>query len=65
LIQKNLVEAQRGIDDLMAKMESTAINSKQTLRIVKNTTSLVCHSTDDRIINKTWLSTNINNRGRI
>jgi hypothetical protein len=32
----------------MAKMESIDIKSKRALRMVKNTTSLVCHSTDDR-----------------
>jgi hypothetical protein len=48
LIQKNLVEAIRGIDDLMAKIKSIYINSKRALKIVKNTAALVCHSIDDR-----------------
>jgi chromosome segregation ATPase len=48
LVQKNLVEAQRGIDDLRAKMESAGINSKRALSMMKNTAALVCHSTDDR-----------------
>jgi hypothetical protein len=29
-------------------MESTDIKSKRTLMMVKNTASLVCHSTDDK-----------------
>jgi hypothetical protein len=32
----------------MTKMESIDIKSKQTLRMVKNTVSLVCYSTKDR-----------------
>jgi hypothetical protein len=32
----------------MAKMKSTDIKSKYALRMVKNTTSLVCHSTEDK-----------------
>ncbi|XP_062145227.1 uncharacterized protein LOC133852478 [Alnus glutinosa] len=48
LVQKKLVEAQRGIDDLRAKMESAGINSKRALGMMKNTAALVCHSTDDR-----------------
>ncbi|KAE8010132.1 hypothetical protein FH972_006523 [Carpinus fangiana] len=48
LVQENLVEAQRGIADLRAKMESAGINSKRALSMMKNTAALVCHSTDDR-----------------
>ena len=48
LVQKNLIEAQRGIDDLRTKMESAGINSKRALSMMKNTAALVCHSTDDR-----------------
>jgi hypothetical protein len=56
LIQKNLFEAIRGIDDLMAKIESIYIDSKRALRIVKNIAALVCHSTDDRDSKEKWLS---------
>jgi hypothetical protein len=44
----NLVEGIRGIDVLMANMESTDINLKRALRMVKNTASMACHSIDDR-----------------
>ncbi|KAG6701515.1 hypothetical protein I3842_08G168800 [Carya illinoinensis] len=48
LVQKNLVEAQRGVDDLKAKMESAGINSELALSMLKNTAALVCDSQDDR-----------------
>ncbi|KAF5463481.1 hypothetical protein F2P56_019390 [Juglans regia] len=47
LVQKNLVEAQRGVDDLKAKMESAGINSELALSMVKNTAALVCNSQGD------------------
>lgn len=48
LVHKSLVEAQRGIEDLKAKMESTSINSERALSMVKSTAALVCDSRDDR-----------------
>ncbi|XP_042987225.1 paramyosin-like [Carya illinoinensis] len=47
LVQKNLVEAQRGIDELMAKTESAGINTNRVLSMVKNTAASVCQSQDD------------------
>jgi hypothetical protein len=41
LIQKNLVEAQRGIDDLMVKRGSKGINPKHALKRISG------YSTDD------------------
>ncbi|XP_018860230.1 paramyosin-like [Juglans regia] len=46
LVQKNLVEAQRGIDESMAKTESAGINTKRVLSMVKNTAAWVCQSQD-------------------
>lgn len=48
LVHKRLVEAQRGIDDLKAKMESASINSERALSMVKSTAALVCDSRGDR-----------------
>ena len=47
LVHKSLVEAQRGIDDLKAKMESAGVNSERALSMVKNTAALVTNSSDD------------------
>lgn len=52
LVQKDLSEAQRGIDDLRAKMESVSINSERALSMVKKTAVQVCQSLDDRNGNK-------------
>ncbi|XP_030959781.1 myosin-6-like [Quercus lobata] len=48
LVHKSLVEAQHGIDELKAKMESASINSERALSMVKSTAALVCDSRDDR-----------------
>jgi len=43
-----MINLKKKIYVLMDKMESTNIKSKQTLRMVKNTVSLVRYSTKDR-----------------
>ena len=48
LVHKSLVEAQRRINELKAKMESASINSERALSMVRSTAALVCDSRDDR-----------------
>ncbi|KAH7571996.1 hypothetical protein JRO89_XS04G0182700 [Xanthoceras sorbifolium] len=46
-VQKNLSEAQQGVDDMRAKMESFGINSDRALSMLKSTAALVCQSEDE------------------
>ncbi|KAK8698132.1 hypothetical protein V6N13_114262 [Hibiscus sabdariffa] len=43
-LQKELLEATVGFNDLKAKMESTTINYERALTLLKNTASLLCQS---------------------
>ncbi|RVX19075.1 hypothetical protein CK203_006943 [Vitis vinifera] len=45
--EKNLVEAQQGIDDMRGKVESMLANSELALAMLKNTGALVCPSKDE------------------
>ncbi|KAK4852840.1 hypothetical protein QYF36_027456 [Acer negundo] len=46
-VQKDLSEAQRGVDDMKAKMDSFGVNSDRTLSLLKSTAALVCQSKDE------------------
>ncbi|OMO99028.1 putative Ubiquitin-protein ligase BRE1A [Corchorus olitorius] len=46
-LQKDLLEANKSINDLRAKMESTSINYDRALTLLKNTASSLCQSKDE------------------